>query len=108
MDQDPFPLFHLSDLTYEVDASSIAKLASWQLALAPFTADWDESLQNRITKTWRQRREKFRQQVGVAPMGVFAGEEKGVPDPQFPPPSPPPSPQWYLPLLFLLTSLPQR
>ena len=62
-------------LSYDVDSASISKLASWQLALAPFPADWDDQLHNGVTKAWRQRREKFRGQVGG-----FGDERAGLDD----------------------------
>lgn len=39
---DPFPLFHLSDLAFEVASSTVNKLSASQLALAPFSADCEQ------------------------------------------------------------------
>ena len=36
-DGDPFPLLHLADLDFALSSSSLADLAAYQLALAPWS-----------------------------------------------------------------------
>lgn len=70
---DPFPLFHLSNLNFLVESDKISTLSSSNLALASFSSDWDESLSKKVIKAWRQRREKYRKEIGIK-IGRFANE----------------------------------
>lgn len=72
---DPWPLLHLADLSIRL--SDLPSLAAYQLALAPLSTDWPSddnaaaALMKRVTKLWRQRREKSRARQGGA-IGCFA------------------------------------
>ena len=74
MAADPFPLFHLSPLDFAV--SNPAQLSSAQLALAPYSAEWDEAAEKKVIRTWRQRREKNRARMGTVGIGVYASPEE--------------------------------
>ncbi|KAL8292944.1 hypothetical protein RQP46_000638 [Phenoliferia psychrophenolica] len=67
---DPFPLLHLADLTFPL--TDIGSLSSAQLALAPYSAEYDDALEKKVVRTWRQRREKNRAKIGTVPIGQFA------------------------------------
>lgn len=71
---DPFPLFHLSDLSFALD--SLPSLSSAQLALASYSSEWDPdaNLDKKVSRLFRQRREKIRGRLGT-PIGVFASQE---------------------------------
>ncbi|GAA6010974.1 hypothetical protein JCM11491_005892 [Sporobolomyces phaffii] len=71
--QDPFPLFHLAGLDFACNASTVPNLPSYQLALAPWSSEWDESMEAVLKRTFRRRREKVRAQIAAkAPMGVHS------------------------------------
>ncbi|GAA5916055.1 hypothetical protein JCM8208_006344 [Rhodotorula glutinis] len=72
-DGDPFPLLHLADLDFALSSSSLADLAAYQLALAPWSTSWDDSMAAALKRTWRRRREKARPLITARePMGVYA------------------------------------
>ncbi|GAA5928442.1 hypothetical protein JCM3775_000612 [Rhodotorula graminis] len=72
-DGDPFPLLHLADLDFAFAASTLADLAAYQLALAPWSTSWDDSLAAALKRTWRRRREKARPLITARePMGIHA------------------------------------
>lgn len=72
---DPFPLFHLAPLTFAL--SDIPSLSSAQLALARFSSDYeaeDLTLENKLLRAFRQRRERNRAKIGTVPLGIFSPE----------------------------------
>ncbi|KAM0750941.1 hypothetical protein T439DRAFT_243469 [Meredithblackwellia eburnea MCA 4105] len=74
---DLFPLFHLSPLAFDI--TNPGKLTAAQLALAAFSSEYDESLEKKITRAWRQKREKARNRIGKEELGIF--RERGTDDP---------------------------
>ena len=79
MVDDPFPHLSLADLDFSL--ADLSKLSSAQLALAPYCTKWDEALseditlEKRLIRTWRQRRERSRAKIGQ-PAGIFASPEE--------------------------------
>ncbi|GAA5837318.1 hypothetical protein JCM11251_004965 [Rhodosporidiobolus azoricus] len=74
---DPFPLFHLADLDFDLSADSISSLHPYQLALAHLNPDWDSSFGTKVKQAWRKKREKARKDItNKAPMGVYATREE--------------------------------
>ncbi|GAA5843287.1 hypothetical protein JCM9279_002051 [Rhodotorula babjevae] len=73
-DGDPFPLLHLADLSFDISSpASLADLAAYQLAFAPWSASWDDSMAAALKRTWRRRREKARPLITARePMGIHA------------------------------------
>ncbi|GAA5953178.1 hypothetical protein JCM3765_007433 [Sporobolomyces pararoseus] len=75
--RDPFPLFHLAPLNFPCSPESIPALPSYQLALAPFSSEWDEKLEPLIKSTFRRRRERVRAEIASrVPMGVYSSIEE--------------------------------
>lgn len=66
---------------FPVSSSDLPKLSGSQLALAPFSSEWDDSLEKKVIRTFRQRREKSRDKIGKAKLGVYAAEEERRADP---------------------------
>ncbi|GAA5821774.1 hypothetical protein JCM3770_000138, partial [Rhodotorula araucariae] len=73
---DPFPLLHLADLDFALEPASLASLAAFQLALAPWSTNWEDSMETSLKRTWRRRRERARAQITAKePMGIYAADE---------------------------------
>ncbi|GAA6022239.1 hypothetical protein JCM8202_001989 [Rhodotorula sphaerocarpa] len=82
---DPFPLFHLSDLDFDVSAEAIPVLPAYQLAFAPWSTAWSEALEPALKRTWRRKRERSRVQINnKVPCGVFASDDDRKKEPLFP------------------------
>lgn len=82
---DPFPLFHLSDLDFDVSAEAIPLLPAYQLALAPWSTAWSEALEPALKRTWRRKPERSRVQINnKVPCGVFASDDDRKKEPLFP------------------------
>ncbi|GAA5973194.1 hypothetical protein JCM11641_006316 [Rhodosporidiobolus odoratus] len=69
--EDPFPLLHLADLEFTLDA--IPTLHAYQLALAHLHPDYDPAYTLKVKQAWRKKREKARKDITAkVPMGAFS------------------------------------
>lgn len=74
---DSFPLIHLADLSFSLNAATLKEVATSALLLSFFTPSFNPSLSQPILREFRRRREAMRARLGnLQGIEIYAGERR--------------------------------